>query len=261
MAAAGPQVRVEQPRLSDAEEVLSIPYLSERSVLSYLWQDEARSLRAASRACREAVAEHPWSDFDMQEPYVKSRIGGRLSLWRACFPNARAANISENKNVTDADFVQLRGIHKLNMSDCYRATITDAAFAHLRGIHTLDMSHCRQATISDAAFAHLRGIHTLDMSYCYQATITDAAFAHLRGIHSLNMSACNQATITDAAFAHLVGISDLTFGPSNTISNAALAHLRGIRKLRIIRCPQITDAALAQLGDASIDRVEQLPWE
>ena len=134
-------------------------------VFDCLWQGEVLGLRAASRMCREAVAEHPWSDFDEQRLFVKSRIRGRLSSWRACFPNARAANIYGNLTITDADFVHLRGIHTLNMSYCYQVTISDAAFAHLRGIHTLDISYCGQATITDAAFAHLRGIHTLNMSY------------------------------------------------------------------------------------------------
>ena len=43
---------------SIAEQVFSIPYLSKLSVMSFLWQDEAVALRAASKACRDAVAEH-----------------------------------------------------------------------------------------------------------------------------------------------------------------------------------------------------------
>ena len=52
-----------------------------------MWQDEALELRAASRMCRGAVAEHPWSDGG-------SRVCGSLSSWRACLPQARAATIS-----------------------------------------------------------------------------------------------------------------------------------------------------------------------
>ena len=109
MTAAGPQVAVRCARLSDAEEVLAIPYLSERSVMSYLRQDEVLSLRAASRTCREAVAEHAWSDFD-ETFTTRSRIRGRLTSWRACFPLARAANLCLNNKLTDADFVHLRGV-------------------------------------------------------------------------------------------------------------------------------------------------------
>jgi hypothetical protein len=80
-------------RLSLAEELLSIPYLSQRSVMSYLRQDEAVALRAASRACRDAVAEHAWEDFGEERYYpLSSRIRGSLAAWRCCFPNARGTS-------------------------------------------------------------------------------------------------------------------------------------------------------------------------
>ena len=147
-------------RLSDAEEVLAAPNLSEHSILSFFLQDEALELRAASRTCREAVAEHGWSDFFGDSSVIKRNVAG----WRKCVPLARAAVLDGNKTLADADFSHLRGVCKVSIEGCNQATITDAAFAHLRGIHTLDMGGCNQATITDAAFAHLRGIHTLSMS-------------------------------------------------------------------------------------------------
>ena len=88
-------------RLSDAEELLAIPYLSQRSVMSYLHQDEALELRTASRTCREAVAEHGWSDWYNDRSVIKRNVAG----WRKCFPLARAAMLFGNKALTDADFV------------------------------------------------------------------------------------------------------------------------------------------------------------
>jgi hypothetical protein len=140
-------------------------------------------------------------------PDYGPRIRGPLAAWRAANPGAVIANVLDRWDLTDADFVHLRGVKALHMCSC--GQITDAAFAHLAGIHTLRMSGCDQATITDAAFVHLAGIHTLDMSYCNQFTITDAAFVHLRGIHTLDMISCDQATITDAAFVHLRGIHTL----------------------------------------------------
>lgn len=232
------------------------------SVLDHLWQDEARSLRAASKACREAVAAHPWSDFDApNNDYLyhsfgirqRSMIRGRVSSWRACYPRARAANINFNDNVTDADFVHLRGLDTLSMSGCWQEGITDAAFAHLEGIHTLDMSYCKQSTITDAAFVHLRGIHELSIDSCDQDTITDAAFVHLRGIHTLYMESCTQETITDAAFVHLQGIHALFMEEcyQDTITDAAIVNLRGIHTLNISRCQQITGVTLENLQGIS----------
>ena len=135
--------------LSFAEEVLAIPYLSERSIMSYLRQDEALELRAASRTCREAVAEHGWSDWILGRSVIKRNVAG----WRNCFPLARAANLQGNETLADVDFVHLRGVNKVSLDGCNQATITDAAFAHLRGIRTLAMDGCYQ--ISDAAMEHL----------------------------------------------------------------------------------------------------------
>ena len=52
------------------------------------------------------------------------------------------------------------------MNDCIQETITDAAFVQLRGIHTLSMYGCNQATITGAAIAHLVGIVTLETTEC-----------------------------------------------------------------------------------------------
>ncbi len=139
------------------------------------------------------------------------RIEGPIAAWRAANPTALVANVEGRKDLTDADFVHLRGIRYLKMRDCNRRTITDAAFANLPGIHTLDMSKCDQSTITDAAFVNLRGIHTLNMSQCDQRTITDAAFANLRGIHTLDMGWCYHPTITGLAFEPLIGITELTY--------------------------------------------------
>ena len=107
----GPWMSTGEPP-SLAEEVLGHALLAS-AVLSFLWQDETPQLRRASKACREAVAEHAWQDFDTEDfhtewPYKRSRIRGRLSAWRRCFPKARTANMYGNRGVTDADFVHLK---------------------------------------------------------------------------------------------------------------------------------------------------------
>jgi hypothetical protein len=213
---------------------------------------EACALRLVCREFLAAVSEQPWED-------TQTVIRGSIAAWRACFPRARAANVSRfglncrSSPVVDADFVHLQGLRSLNMFCC--KSVTDAAFVHLRGIRVLNMGCCRQAGITDAAFAHLRGIHTLDMSWCDQEGITDAAFAHLRGIHTLGMSCCSQNSITDAAFAHLRGIHELDMSgcSQHGITDAALVHLRGIHTLDLTACnqPTITGATLSSLRGLS----------
>ena len=163
-----------------------------RSILSFLMQEEALPLRAASCACREAVAGHAWDVsseqtapyYDLFDCVSSSRIRGSLASWRRCFLRATHADFSNRKrwyrDVTDADMVHLSGIHTLGMS--WSTRITDAGLAHLRGIHTLDMSRC--TLVTDASLAHLSGIHTLGIGGCPQ--LTAAALQQLapRRLHS-----------------------------------------------------------------------------
>jgi len=225
-------------------------------ILAFLTYRDANALRATCKEACTAVAEHKWMDSE-------TRIKGSLKLWRICFRNARAANISYRRDLKDIDFVHLKGIHTLNMSCCN--TISKAAFTHLKGIHTLDMSDCNQ--ITGILFIHFRGIHTLNISGCWR--ITDQAFRYLEGIHTLNMSDCSR--ITDAAFVYLKGIHTLVMQScyQDSITNAAFTHLKGMCTLDISESGRasllrshgiytqktsITDAAFIHLNGCHIIR-------
>ena len=176
-------------------------------------------LRATCRDATLAVAAHPWDDAhtvihgNIGPALLPADPGAQAGAWRACFPRARAANVSERyaeENprgrrwpVLDGDFAHLAGLRALNMSHC--SAVTDAAFAHLQGLRALCMRGCRQAALTDAAFAPLAGIQSLDMSHCIQATITDAALVPLAGIHALNLSGCVQPGLTPAGLRALAG--------------------------------------------------------
>ena len=58
--------------LSLAEEVLAIPNLSKRSIMSFLRQEEVLPLRFVSVACRDAIAEHAWDDLVDQVPLYRA---------------------------------------------------------------------------------------------------------------------------------------------------------------------------------------------
>jgi hypothetical protein len=220
--------------LSPAEEVLAIPYLSQRSVMSLLWQEEALPLRSASRACRDAVAEHAWGDWREGHSLVK----GSLAAWRRCFPHATAVSLNMHTRAQDADLVHLRGIHKVDIQGCTQ--ITDAGLAHLHGVLELYMDRCTGVT--DAGLAHLAGIHTL---YAWDVQITDAALAHLSGIFKLDISGCT--LVTDAGLAHLRGIHTLHMDGCTRITDAGLEHISSVHTLQMRNCPQITAAGVAHL--------------
>ena len=210
------------------------------NVIAQMLGDEGASpLRGVSRALKEEVDRSRWNELEeFGQP-----IRGSLEVWRRANPSAEALNVRGRLDLTDADFAGLRGIKKLNISECTQ--LTDAAFEHFEGLHTLYMNGCNQEAITDAAFSHLKGIHTLHMRGCNQRTITDAAFAHLKGIHTLNLNWCHQRTITDAAIAHLKGIHTLELMGTapHTVTGAALLHLKGIHTLNLSYCGRrFTDA-------------------
>ena len=178
----------------DVLAVLQPPYGEHgvgRGIFSFLSTREARPLRLVSRVLCADVRNARWYDRD-------TVITGDLRMWRACFSDARCANVSGRRDLVDADLVHLSGVEEVNLRGC--TWITDAG---LRGVRVLNIAGC--ARITDAGLAHLTGIHTLNMSYC--ARITDAGLAHLTGIHTLSMRWCER--ITDAGLAHLPGIHTL----------------------------------------------------
>ena len=173
--------------------VLHGPHSIGGGIFGYLNMIDSNKVRAQCVECREAVKEFPWMD-------IQSRIKGSVKSWRAAFPVARCANVSERNDIVDADFIHIRGdarvrLHTVIMSNCHK--VTDAAFIHLRGIRALHMSWCYQETITYEAFAHLRGIHTLDIRSCGQ--LTPLALAPIAGIVKLRTKACSRAVRVLAA--------------------------------------------------------------
>ena len=150
---------------------------------------EATTLRQLCTEFKTTVADFPWED---EETVIK----GSVASWRACFPRARWANVSQWHEVrrtplVDADFVHFVGLKRLNTSHC--TSITDAAFVHLKGIHSLDLFGCYQLT--SVVFTHLKGVKRLNIGWCQQLNLTDDS---LKGIEWLEMSNHSQEQIDSA---------------------------------------------------------------
>ena len=156
---------------SDVLTVLSPPGGAHgvgEGIFGFLSTREARPLRLVSHVLCADVRNARWYDRD-------TVITGELRKWRACFSDARCANVSKRRDLVDADLVHLSGVEEVNLSGCTQ--ITDAGLAHLRGVRVLNIEDC--ALITDAGLAHLTGIHTLDMMGCNPLTI---AAARARGL-------------------------------------------------------------------------------
>ena len=131
------------PTLLDVFGVLAPPagaHGVSEGIFGFLTTRDARALRLVCRLCCADVAAARWHD-------EETPISGSLAAWRACFPDARAANVVGRYTLRDADVVRLAGVKALNMNYC--TGITDAGLAHLAGIHTLVMGGCK-ATIRAA---------------------------------------------------------------------------------------------------------------
>ena len=118
------------------------------ALLALLDTRDATAVRATCREARDEVAAYPWDDVGTRSTLFRTweggtRIAGSLASWRACFPNARGADVHNRWDLVDADFAHLRGLQRLDMSGCTQGGITDGAFAHLRGIHTLFVEGCQ----------------------------------------------------------------------------------------------------------------------
>ena len=179
-----------------------------------------------------------------------------LKKWREDNPDAKEANISGRKDITDADFVYLEGIQRLNMKNCDQKEITDAAFKHLKSVKTLIMFGCNQKEITDEAFKHLENIKELNMEGCDQDTITDKAFENFKNLTKLEMKWCKQKGITDKAFENLkkVIFLDMTGCNQPAITDAAFKNLNSVKYLEMEACSQdgITDKAFSYLRDNGI---------
>ena len=112
----------------------------------------------------------------------------RLSLWGCDQPG-----------LTDAALAHVGGtLRVLNIGECRQ--LTDAAFAHLRGLHTLLMWDCNQAAVSDAAFERLGAarLRVLSLEACDQEGVTGAALARLRAGARVYMHGCAPGAVRTA---------------------------------------------------------------
>ena len=156
----------------DVLAVLQPPYGEHgvgKGIFGYMSMREARPLRLVSCVLCADVRNARWYDRD-------TVITGDLRMWRACFSDARCANVSGRRDLVDADLVHLSGVEEVNLRGCTQ--ITDAGLAHLRGVRVLNIASC--ARVTDAGLAHLTGIHTLDISRSFYeppSLITDAGLA------------------------------------------------------------------------------------
>jgi len=210
--------------ISWAIETIDPSYL--HSLLKYFTTDEARELRLVCSEMNHFVGLNPWGDEKTpigryrndKGQYEDIPVGESLRLWRECFPNARAANVSGRSDLVDADFAYLSGVSVVNISQhprtrgspYSRASFSDIGFQNLRGVRKLIMIYADMSRVTDRGFESLRGVEELDMYGCEYPGITGQALVNLRGIRKLNILQCNWPHIFDIrSLSMLRGIESL----------------------------------------------------
>ena len=119
--------------------VLAAEHSNSRGIFGFLTLFDANRLRLVCKEMRDEMREFRWKD-------IKTRINGRLDLWRACFPYAISANLNGRVDLDVEDFLHLRGIRHLNLSAYLSGrghtamTFPDASFEHIHGIQSLDIA-------------------------------------------------------------------------------------------------------------------------
>lgn len=166
---------------------------SDFTMLSSCWHSllpmfDTKTILPLRLVCREfehTVGRYNWDD-------KNTIVSKDLDRWRACFPNARAANLSQmGAALVDADLVHLQGLKYLDLSYCYN--LTGATFHYLHGVHTLKLNGCFR--IKPEAFIHLAGVQNLEMTCCKAMGVE--AFQSIRGVSDLSICFCNhEAAVT-----------------------------------------------------------------
>ena len=95
--------------------------------------------------------------FDFYDEPIPKKMS--IKQFRNIFKSTKGLNISGRQDITDKDFEFIRPIpsikiagFRLNMNYCKQ--ITDAAFIHLKGIHTLNLRECNQIAIDSCFVAN-----------------------------------------------------------------------------------------------------------
>jgi hypothetical protein len=175
-------------------------------LFQYFTTKDACELGLVCSEMNHFVRLNPWDDETQigryrndEGRYERIPIGVSLRLYREYFPHARTANVSGRYDLDDADFVHLRGLTTVNISQHRhvrgspfpKASFSDIGFQHLRGVRKLIMMCADMSRITDRGFESLRGIEELDMYECDDPRITGQALVNLRGIRKLNTLHCN----------------------------------------------------------------------
>ena len=147
-----------------------------------------RQQRAAARALQQRGASVQYDRrVDSDSPFPTSLPDGPIGAFADMFaPNVDDV-FAEDKPLTDADLVNLRGLKHLDRLVLSGTKITDAGLEHLRHVPQLPNLWLSRTAITDAGLVHLKAVPRLEILLLDGTQITDSGLVHLRSLPRLRV--------------------------------------------------------------------------
>lgn len=223
---------------------ITVVYSVQYALLPFLGKyKDIVNLYHTNKEIREIIQNYRWNLSER----IDENLFPSVKAWRSMFPNAIQANLEWRFDVSDEDFVYLKGLETLNIGLCNQSYISDKAFKHLKSLRVLNMSDCDQNTITDKAFENLENLRELNINWCTQNTITENAFQYLKKLESLKMMWCNK--LYEGMFQHLTNLRILHMDHCRFITDKAFVNFGNLHTLSMNGCFQreITDRSFMHL--------------
>ena len=104
------------------------------------------SFRLISKEFKWNVENYPWDDYNnpsLRSDVYQSRVIGKISSWKACFPYARSINLAGRYDLTEADFAHLNEVLYMILIVSFGkysdTIVSQAAFDSIPNLTFLDM--------------------------------------------------------------------------------------------------------------------------
>jgi len=194
---------------------------------------------------------------DNDSRFLTSATDGPVGAFADMFaPNVERVQ-ADDKPLTDADLVNLRGLRRLDSLELCGTKITDAGLQHLRHVPQLSNLQLSKTAITDAGLVHLKAVPRLEVLLLDGTQITDAGLVHVGTLRHLRVLDLSNTAVGDAGLAHLQSLKQLYFLQLNDtrVTDAGLAHLQPLELLEDLG---LNDTRVTGEGFAALDGLKRL---
>jgi hypothetical protein len=149
--------------------------------------------------------------------YVIERLGKpsgpdwlRTLLGENFFSDVAVVNLMHNRNICDADLVNVEEFSQLNWLDLsFSPNIGDDGLKHIEGLSQLEHLDLSGTRITDSGIARLTALTQLRELSLLRTEIDDAGLIQLKGFTKMKELNLDFTRVTDAGLGHLKGMAEL----------------------------------------------------